>query len=476
MQQIFDPRVWAEQQFGQCQLGDRRRTARVVKIAAMMAQNSAASTPHQVRGWHDLKAAYRLFDNSNVTFQQLIAPHRRLAKELGRDTMLVVSDTTEFDFKRKTVKGLKPTGNGSGMGFFLHSALYVRRDDGEVVGIAAQQIFYRQPKPKRETSYAKRQRARESEIWGKVVKDVGTAPRGVRYLHVCDRGADDYEFFCRLLKSGDGWVVRAAKGHRKVVTIPTQPGAQPEELPLQEFLARQSVLCQSQFAVPEQKGQPARTATLELRASRVLLPRPRQCSPWVKKEGAESIEMSAVELREINAPAGVQPLHWMLLSSEPCGTTTEAQQIVTDYEKRPVIEDYHKGMKTGCSMEARQYMTADRLDRVLGVISVTAIRLLQLRAAARKAPDEPASTHVPSPYRIALCASVKSQRSPRQAKRVAPTAETITNREFYRQMAQLGGFIGRKSDGEPGWQTLWRGFEKLHNMVAGHETISHNCG
>jgi hypothetical protein len=186
--------------------------------------------------------------------------------------------------------------------------------------------------------------------------------------------------------------------------------------------------------------------------------------------------MSAVEVREVNAPVGSTPLRWLLLSSEPCNTIAEVEQIVTDYEHRWVIEDYHKGVKTGCSMEDRQFMTGARLERVLGVLSVAAIRLLQLRAAARRAPDEPASSHVPSAYRIVLCAVLKSRAASPSAKRQPPTAERITNREFYRHVAQLGGFIGRKSDGEPGWQSLWRGFEKLQLMVRTHQALNGSYG
>jgi hypothetical protein len=276
--QILDPLIWAQQQFGACRLGHKRRTERVVKVAAMVARNSAASTPQQSDNWADLKAAYRFYDNDNVSFQQLIGPHRQLSREQCRGTVLVVSDTTEFDFKRPRIEGLKPTGNGSGVGFFLHSALFVRRDDGEVIGIAAQQIFYRQPKIKGETRTESLQRERESGIWGRVVEDVGAAPDGVKYLHICDRGADDFEFFCRLQQSGDGWVVRVAKGHRKVDTI----GTDATRLGLQALVTQLPAMCQHQLSVPSKPGQAARTATLELRATRVRVPRPRQCSPWVK--------------------------------------------------------------------------------------------------------------------------------------------------------------------------------------------------
>ncbi len=120
-------------------------------------------------------------------------------------------------------------------------------------------------------------------------------------------------------------------------------------------------------------------------------------------------------------------------------------------------------------------MDTKRWERVLGIVAVVAIRLLQLRATARQKPDEPAQRHIPQPYLVSLCAIMNQSVSSRPAKLAAVTPETLTNREFYRRLAQLGGFIGRKSDGEPGWQTLWRGFEKLNNMAYGY-SLAQTCG
>ena len=138
-----------------------------------------------------------------------------------------------------------------------------------------------------------------------------------------------------------------------------------------------------------------------------------------------------------------------------------------------MVEDDHKGLKTGCRIESRQYMTSARLQRVVGLLSIVAVRLLQLRAAARQTPNRLAREFVPPDWLTVLC-DIRDKPSKSQRPPLAP--ETATALEFYREIAKLGGFLGPKSDGEPGWQTLWRGFEKLHLFIRGDQAKKNTCG
>jgi hypothetical protein len=131
----------------------------------------------------------------------------------------------------------------------------------------------------------------------------------------------------------------------------------------------------------------------------------------------------------------------------------------------PLIEKFHKALKTGCALEERQYETAPRLEAITGVPSVAAVRLLQLKLVARDEPQRPADQVAPL-SRIAMLRRLRKRKLPKP----------WTARDFYRQLAMLGGFLGRKSDGEPGWMTLWRGFEKLHLCLRGAAAIERKCG
>ena len=137
--------------------------------------------------------------------------------------------------------------------------------------------------------------------------------------------------------------------------------------------------------------------------------------------------------------------------------------MIEYYEKRPIVEEFHKALKTGCRVEERQYETSERLEAITAVLSVTAIRLLQLRSAARETPERGAEEVVPRSWITVL-------RRLRGGRRI----ETV--REFFRELAGLGGHMLRKCDGEPGWITLWRGFEKLHLALRAVRDYRRKCG
>ena len=431
-----------------------------MQYAAAAAADPSASTPKQTESWGDCKAAYRLIDSDGVNFAAITAPHYAATLARSEGTWLVISDTTETHFPSAQVQGLGPTGDGGGRGFLLHSALMVRGDGQEIAGLAGQVIRYRR-KVKKELSGAKRLRRkdRESVIWGQVIDQVGSPPPSVQFIHVFDRGGDQFELYCRILRTGAGWVGRAAQLKRKIHT------PQGNEMKLSAYLEQLPAAGTYTLDLPANAKQPARQATMEVRFGPVIVPQPKHASAWVKESGIREIAMWVVEAREINPPKGVQAARWVLLTSEPVKSFKAAWTILGHYEKRWLVEEYHKALKTGCRLEARQYETAKRLEAITGVLSILAVRLLQLKMVARNEPQRPAEQVVPQKW-IAMLQCLRKRKSP----------PSWTVRDFYREMAKLGGFLGRKSDGEPGWMTVWRGFEKLHLCLRGAESYQKQCG
>jgi hypothetical protein len=196
------------------------------------------------------------------------------------------------------------------------------------------------------------------------------------------------------------------------------------------------------------------------------MPVPRHTSPYVKKLRPEPIEMSVVWVREVGAPRGVKPIEWILYTSLPVSNFDDAGTIVEYYECRWLIEEYHKALKTGCTVEGRLLGNSSRLEAMLGLMSVVAVRLLQLKSIARRDPDRRASSVVPPLWLKMLKAARKHLRR----------VHDLTIAQFYRELAKLGGFLGRKSDGQPGWITIWRGWEQLNTLVLGAELALQKCG
>ena len=224
---------------------------------------------------------------------------------------------------------------------------------------------------------------------------------------------------------------------------------------LKEYLTMLKPLGSYTLSLRSRPGQPAREAELEVRVGEIKVPPPKHVSPWVRKRKQDPIAMHVIEVVEVNPPKGVKPIRWVLLTSLPITSFQDAWTVIRYYELRWLIEEYHKALKTGCSTEKRQLKNAGRLEAVVGLTSVVAIRLLQLKSIARTQPDTPAQRVVPSVWLKML----------KHARKNLSRVHDLTVGQFYREVAKLGGFLGRTGDGEPGWITIWRGWEKLNMYV-----------
>ena len=457
----LDVGEWAQENFGGCDLGDVRRTRRAVTVAQQMAEHPDGSTPDQAEEWSDLKAMYRLFDADEASFTALATSHWRRTRSLARGTVLLIGDTTETDFGiRRAVAGLGPTGDGYGLGFFLHSSMMVDAASGEILGLAGQELFYRQPAPKNENSYRALQRSRESEVWGRVVDPVGPPAEGVRGVHVFDRGADNLDVFCHCRQQHTDGVIRAAQLHRVVHEADDREEARP--LSLRAALTKQPLSGTYELSVGATKDHEARTARLQVRFARVTIRRPKRRTKYQRAIDFQELTQWVVETREVDPPKGVKPLHWVLWTSLPVTSFDEAWQIIGYYERRWLIEEFHKAIKTGCRLEDRQFMEAHRLEAVAAFTCVLAVRLLQLKTVATTTPDLPAARVVPAIWLKMLAALRKRKLN--------------TVRDFFRHLAGLGGFLMRKRDGDPGWITLWRGLDKLLLAIRGFVAMNQRCG
>ena len=361
---------------------------------------------------------------------------------------------------------------------------------GEILGLAGQELFYCQPVPKDENSYQKRQRSRESKVWGRVVELVGPPAEGVRFVHVFDRGADNLDVFCHCRAQHTDWVIRAAQLHRVVeeadgyitddnatgIEIPTSyhngtaatglietvERASTTRLSLRAVLAKRPLSGTYELSVGATKDHEARTARMQVRFARITIRRPKRRTKYQCQIDFQELTQWVVETREVDPPKGVQPLHWVLWTSLPVTSFDDAWQIIEYYERRWLIEEFHKAIKTGCRLEDRQFMEAHRLEAVAAFTSVLAVRLLQLKTVATTSPDLPAERVVPKIW-LKMLSALRKRKLP-------------TVRDFFRHLAGLGGFLMRKRDGNPGWITLWRGLDKLLLAIRGFVAMNQRCG
>ena len=184
-------------------------------------------------------------------------------------------------------------------------------------------------------------------------------------------------------------MVRAAQ-LKRLVTIPTG-----ETIQLRHHLKTLPAEGAYQLEVAANDKQMARTATVEVRFTSIGMPCPRDCGRYARDCGITFITMNVVEVLELNPPRGQAPLHWVLLTSHPVATFGDAWKVIEYYEKRPLIEEFHKALKTGCRLEDRLYETAQAWEALTAFLSIVAVRLLQLKTVAKAEPDRPAEEVVP---------------------------------------------------------------------------------
>ncbi len=460
---------WAQQTFGQVRLGHRRRRERAVTMAAAIAADPAASLPKQMGSEAALHAAYRFLQTPDVTYEQLIRVHVQQTREaMGKpERVLLIQDTTEVDYQQHpTTTGLGPIGNGTHHGFLLQSVLAVLPDHRQVLGLAHQEPFLRQPAPKAETKRERQLRERESQVWEQSRQAIGEPPAGVQWIHIGDRYSDMFPLLSLCRQVHCDFVVRAAQDRRVDLRVehaddPVPARSHHHRRPEQEsepttqhlfaVVGGWSAQGEQELKLEATKQSPTRVAHVAISwgAVRLLPPEGPQTT------GLRPLVVWVVRVWEPQPPEGVEPLEWVLLTSVPVQTVEQAWERVDWYRGRWIVEDYHQGLKTGCRIEQRQLQRYEGLRRLLGLLAPAAVRLLQLRAAARQTPEQPASQTLPADVVQVVAARAG-----------VPPAQ-LTAQQCWHTIARCGGYLGRKGDGPPGWKTLWRGWLYIQTLLEG---------
>lgn len=466
MNPLVAPAEWAQTEFGFAQLGDPRRTARLVKIAQKLAASPGGTLPQALADWAELKAAYRFFSGGAATFDQIICPHLERTRSSCREPgeYLIIEDTTLLDYSRHAAtQDLGYIGEGGGRGFELHSALAVRvagwtveqRPEGTLVGLFGQRCGTPRPAPSGETRGQRLRRPRKSQRWAEAFKSAGVPPAGAQWIYVADRESDFYEPIELCQQHQIDFVIRGCQDRR----LADAQGR------LCEALEQARVLGVSRVELRSRGGEPARTVLVEIKATRVDLDGPWR--PGGRKQPLRHI--TVVDVQEVHPPAGTQaPLHWRLLTSLSCETLVQAQRVVGRYAARWWIEEYHKALKTGARVEDSQLERACRLEPLIAVLAVVAVRLFSTKLLARSRPDGSEAAESFGPEIVHLLAHKFGQ-----------PEGGWSNAQVLVAVARVGGFVGRKSDGLPGWQTIWRGWQRLMWMCEGLEILNRTqrrCG
>lgn len=441
---------WAEAEMQTLDLGDPRRNRRVIKIMEQVAANPGASIPKACGTPADIKAAYRLLSAEEVRAEEIRIAHARatIERTRGLKRVFVMQDSSSLDFStRPGIAGLGTLENRRLRGILLHSGLVVT-PEGQPLGILCQEVWSRPEEElgKKHTRRARPIEEKESFRWLEMVDATESLlPLDLEVWSIGDREADIYDLFAMLRRPLSELVVRVTQD-RKVRSA--------DGTSLYEAVERAPLLGTVKIAVPRSRKRKARKATLEVRACRLELEPPLHHRD---RKHCPTVPVSVVHVRETGTtPEGEEPIDWMIVTTLPVQDLAQALEIIEAYAQRWKVERYHYVLKSGCRIEDLQLESADRIERALAIYNVVAWRLLYMTYVARLQPDLPCTAVLEDDEWQALFIIGAARALPEKPPSV---------REVVRMIAKLGGFMGRKGDGEPGVQVLWTGLRRLMDFT-----------
>lgn len=464
---LKDELDWSRRMFGGCELGDARRTERLVKVAADMSKQMGESLAQSCQGDDAaLLGGYRLLRNDRVRAEAIreggFAAVARQAQELA--LLLAVEDTTSVSYTHAVAGELGVTSNKKNAkrkGFQVHSVLLLDAESETTVGLVEQSHWCREPQDYGK-KHARRQRAyedKESHKWeqasGHTAERLGATM--ARTIAVCDRESDVYEYLEYKQRHAQRFVIRA-KVDRRVM---------PGEENLFATLSQEAVGLSCYTVNVEQRGgRQARQAKVQLRSLSLELQAPARGG-----RHRAPLTVKAILVEEVETPPNIiEPLRWVLLTTEPVGSAEEARQVVRYYELRWRIEDYHKAWKSGVGVEKQRFQQVANLERMLVITAFLAVRLLQLRENLDK----------PEEGEQASCATLLSEDEWNvlwiSTQRSAPPVKAPSIRWACLAVAKLSGFTDTKRTGRPGWDTMWRGWFILQERLKGYQMSKHARG
>ena len=451
---------WWHEEFEFLNFGDVRLNKRLVRTADQLSGQPLDPINKACSGWADTKGSYRLFANEKVQAAEILNVHRERTWKRAKQYpfILAIQDTSFLNYtNHEATEGLGKIGTKKCLarGLVQHTTLGMSAE-GVPLGILDQKVWARKTLPSTRSKDLRKSplKEKESSRWLEAMEVVQkTAPKKFPVVTVADRECDIYEFITHAEKIDALFLIRAGRD-RTIRTL--ESGEDIDHL--WDYLGNQKRSGEVTVEVPAKgTSEPARQATVSIKFAQVELKRPNK-QRFTESCGIEkSVFVYAVFIDEINPPKEVKALEWMLLTNIPITNFEEAIEKMNWYRLRWGIEVFHKILKSGCQVESCRLGTAERLTKYLALFAIIAWRLHWITMVNRQSPDKSCVSILADCEWKALYCKINKTRS--------PPATPPSIRQAVRWIAQLGGFLARKGDKEPGIITLWRGWQRLTDVT-----------
>lgn len=468
---------WVVEELKDVNLADKRLNDRMAQVLDQLGGHPNASIPAACNGWAETLAAYRFFDNEKVTFEKLLEPHIEASYRRIKEHPIVIlaQDTTEIDLTRpeREVVGAGPLDDGSRRGALLHPLMSFT-PEGTPLGTVYAEAWVRDEVPaksmtKEEKEYARKHtpiEEKESVRWVDTLSQAQNAAEHApqtQFICVADSEADIYEFLELGHQNSVDWIVRGCQN--RAIKTPRKPevlASDPSAYLHQHVLATKCLFTNEihvrgrKSKIPSDKrgrklSRESRDTTVEVRAATVELR-----APWRHDRKLQDTTVNVVLVTEVDPPEGDVPVDWMLLTSLPIDDVDQVRAVIQYYTVRWMIEVYFRTLKSSCRVEERQFETIDRALNSLAVYMIVAWRALMVCRISREYPDLSCEAIFEPEEWKSVYYVVHKQPPPDEA----PTLKAMT-----RMLGQLGGYIDRVREDEPGPQTVAIGLQRAHDIT-----------
>lgn len=444
---------WAAEELQYADLGDVRRNQRLIRLVTDLAAQPNASVPQASGDWAATQAAYDFWQSPHVKPEAIRQAHQTSTIERVKQHSVVIAaqDTTEMNFTHHPSKrGMGYLDKASSRGLKVHS-VFCSSANGVPLGVLHQQVWARDLAElgKKHQRHKRPIQDKESQRWLTALETTqNLIPSEIMVVTVADREADIYELFVLPRRPNSEFLIRA--NHNRCVK-PTTEDQQLERL--EQAIRQVPAWGQLTLELRRHPEREPRVATLTLHATTLELQPP---ATHPERQCLQPLSLQVIWAQEENPPSGVETVKWLLLTTLGINCFEDVVQCLRWYSYRWLIERYHYVLKSGCRLEQLQLETAERIQRALATYTIVAWRLLWMTYLARYHPDTPADTVLDTHEWQALYCTIHQSPKPPES---PPNLRTCI-----RWIAQLGGFLARKRDGEPGVKTIWQGLRRLHDI------------
>lgn len=460
---------WIEEETLTLDFGDKRLNTRLKKTLERISSSPEKSIPSSTKGWSETQGTYRLLSNPKVNFKKILSPHRAstLSRIQQESIVLIPQDTTEIDLThRNPMNDMGYLSSSNSQGFYIHPSIAFTPERC-CLGTVDLQLWVRKELGTSKNRKEKSIEEKESNNWVKgyeAANEIAKSAPDTVVVSIADREGDIYDVLEKQLNEDNKayWLVRS-QHNRKILNEDTQK----LDGNLRHFINTTAVAGIMEFEVPKawvnrnSKARYLRTQRLvkqEVRFSKITLSPPSRSTKQL-----EPVSIYVVHCKEINPPQNEKPIEWYLLSNYPVNSLEEAVTLIDWYLCRWQIEIFFKVLKSGCKIEELQFDSLSNTSNCLAMYMIVAWRVLFLMMMGRVCPELSCELIVEKAEWQAVYAVLN---------KVKPPETPPSINAMVLMLAQLGGFLGRKSDGYPGPKAIWQGVQRMRDFTIAWEAFS----